>query len=101
MKSVIAVAQMLNETDTVGQTFKRAFFRVDGVTMYFFWAIWAGIMTKVLFDPSQPKIAVLVLFMVGMMNPILFIMMGLMRLPGLLTALVLAGLNVKGLWVFV
>lgn len=101
MKSFVVVAQMLNGTDTVGRTFKRAFFRVDGVVMYFFWALWIGIMAKVLFDPVQPGIAVLAVFLVGMMNPILFVLLGVMRSPGLLTALIIVGLNVRGLWIFV
>jgi hypothetical protein len=92
---------MLNETDTVGHTFKRAFFRVDGVTMYFFWAIWAGLLIWVLFDSTKSGVEALVLFMIGMLNPFLYVFLGVMRLPGLLTALVLIFLNVRFLWAFI
>ncbi|SFB28535.1 hypothetical protein SAMN03159488_02783 [Pseudomonas sp. NFIX10] len=92
---------MLNEIDTVGHTFKRAFFRVDGVTMYFFWAIWAGFLIWALSDPAKPGAEALALFMIGMLNPFLYIFLGVMRSPGLLTALVLIFLNVRFLWAFI
>lgn len=91
------VALMLNETDTVGHTFKKAFYRVDGVTMYVFWAIWIAIWIWIVFDPNQPSIAAWLCFMVGMVNPFLFILFGLMRSPGLLTAFLIIGLNVRAL----
>ncbi|WP_447801166.1 hypothetical protein [Pseudomonas kilonensis] len=91
------VTLMLNETDTVGHTFKKAFYRVDGVTMYVFWAIWIAIWIWILFDPNQPSIAALLCFVVGMVNPFLFILFGLMRFPGLLTAFLIIGLNVRAL----
>jgi len=89
---------MLNDTDTVGRTFKRAFFRVDGVTMYFFWAIWVGLLIWVLFDPAKSGAEAFALFMIGMLNPFLYIFLGVMRSPGLLTALILIFLNVRFLW---
>lgn len=35
---------MLNDSDTVGSAFKRAFYRIDGITMYACWAIWVGVL---------------------------------------------------------
>ncbi len=91
---------MLNETDTVGHTFKRAFFRVDGVTMYFFWAVWLGLMIWALFDPDRLRLAPWVFFLIGLLNPFLYILLGLMRSPGLLTALILIFFNVKFLLIY-
>lgn len=54
-------ALMLNDSDTVGHTFKRACYRVDGVTMYVCWAIWAGKSIWALFDPENPGIYIFVL----------------------------------------
>jgi hypothetical protein len=101
MESVIAVAQMLNETDTVGQTFKRALFRVDGVTMYFFWAVWLGLTIWALFDPAPLRMPAWLPFLIGLVSPFLYILFGVMRSPGLLTALVIIFINVKFLLVFI
>lgn len=95
------VTLMLNETDTVGHTFKKAFYRVDGVTMYVFWAIWGGLLILVLFDPAKSGAEAFALFMIGMLNPFLYIFLGVMRSPGLLTALALIFLNVRFLWAFI
>lgn len=95
------MTQMLNETDTVGQTFKRAFFRVDGMTMYFFWAVWLGLTTWALFDPGPLRTPAWLLFIIGLLSPFLYILFGLMRLPGLLTALIIIFFNAKFLSVFV
>jgi hypothetical protein len=88
-------ALMLNESDTVGHTFKRAFYRVDGVTMYVCWAIWIGMLVHALFDPENPGIYILALIMLGLLNPFLFLLLGLWRLPGLLTALIIIGINIR------
>lgn len=92
---------MLNETDTVGQTFKRAFFRVDGVTMYFFWAVWLGLTTWALFDPAPLRMPAWLPFLTGLVSPFLYILFGVMRSPGLLTALIIIFFNVKFLLVFI
>lgn len=89
---------MLNETDTVGHTFKRAFYRVDGVTMYVCWALWLGGFIWGLFDPARPEVLSLLIFMAGLMNPFLYLLHGLMRLPGLLSAIIIAGLNIWGVF---
>lgn len=86
---------MLNETDKVGDTFKRAFFRVDGVAMYFFWAVWMGLAVWQLFDPSKPKGVSLIFVVGGMMNPFIFLLFGVMRTPAPWTALLIVGLNVR------
>ncbi|WP_226501462.1 hypothetical protein [Pseudomonas sp. MWU16-30322] len=93
---------MLNETDNVGQTFKRAFFRVDGVTMYFFWAVWLGLTIWTFFDPAPLRMAAWALFLLGLMlNPFIYVLLGVMRSPGLLTALIIIFFNVKFLLIFV
>jgi hypothetical protein len=86
---------MLNDTDTVRHTFKRAFYRVDGVTMYACWAIWVGILIWTLFGPEGAGLNALVILLAGLMNPFVYLLLGLMRAPGLITALVIAGLNVR------
>lgn len=93
---------MLNESDKVGHTFKRAFFRVDGVTMYFFWAVWAGLAIWALFDPVVIRFPAWSLVMIGtVFNPIFYVVLGVMRSPGLLTALIIIFFNVKFLLIFV
>ncbi|WP_414892492.1 hypothetical protein [Pseudomonas serboccidentalis] len=93
---------MLNETDTVGQTFKRAFRRVDGVTMYFFWAVWLGLTIWALFDPAPLRFPAWILFILGMtLNPFIYVLLGVMRSPGPLTALIIIFFNVKFLLIFV
>lgn len=86
---------MLNGTDTVGHTFKRAFYRVDGVTMYAFWVIWIAISIWTVFDVEAPKIAVFATLMIGLNGPFLYLMFGLMRFPGLVTAIAIAVINIK------
>jgi len=88
---------MLNGTDTVGHTFKRAFYRVDGVTMYAFWVIWIAILIWTVFDVEAPKIKVFATLMIGLMGPFLYLMFGLMRFPGLVTAIAIAVINIKSL----
>jgi hypothetical protein len=85
---------MLNETDTVGHTFKRAFYRVDGVTMYVCWALWLGGFIWGLFDPARPGVLSLIIFMCGLMSPFFYLILGLARLPSLLTAIIIAGFNI-------
>jgi len=93
---------MLNESDKVGHTFKRAFFRVDGVTMYLFWAVWLGLTVWALFDPAPLRFPAWLLFMTGtVFNPIFYVLLGVMRSPGLLTALIIIFFNVKFLLIFV
>lgn len=70
---------MFNDTDTVGYAFKRAFYRVDGVTMYVCWLIWAGILIWAMFDAEASRIEVLVKLMIGLMSPFLYVLLGLMR----------------------
>ena len=89
---------MLNDSDTVGHTFRRAFYRVDGVTMYVCWAIWIGKLIWALFDPQSSGIQIIVLIMIGLANPVLFVMLGLWRFPGLLAALIIMGVNIR--WLF-
>jgi hypothetical protein len=91
---------MLNESDKVGHTFKRAFFRVDGVTMYFFLAIWLGLTIWAFFDPAPLRMAAWALFMIGLVSPFLYILLGVMRSPGLLTALIIIFFNVRFLSLF-
>jgi hypothetical protein len=86
---------MLNGTDTVGHTFKRAFYRVDGVTMYAFWVIWIAILIWTVFDVEAPKIKVFATLMIGLMGPFLYLMFGLMRFPGLVTAIAIAVINIR------
>lgn len=86
---------MLNETDTVGHTFKRALYRVDGMTMYVCWALWLGGFIWGLFDPARPGELSLLIFMAGLMNPFVYLLLGLMRLPGLLTAIIITGFNIR------
>jgi len=88
---------MLNGTDTVGHTFKRAFYRVDGVTMYAFWAIWIAILIWTVFDVEAPKIKVFATLMIGLIGPFLYLMFGLMRFPGLVTAIAIAVINIRSL----
>lgn len=88
---------MLNGTDTVGHTFKRAFYRVDGVTMYAFWAIWIAILIWTVFDIEAPKIKVFATLMIGLIGPFLYLMFGLMRFPGLVTAIAIAVINIRSL----
>ena len=86
---------MLNESDAVGHTFKRAFYRVDGVTMCVCWALWMGYFFWGLFDPATSGLLSAIVFVGGLMNPFVYLILGLMRLPGLLTAIVIAGLNIR------
>lgn len=88
---------MLNGTDTIGHTFKRAFYRVDGVTMYAFWAIWIAILIWTVFDVEAPKIKVFATLMIGLIGPFLYLMFGLMRFPGLVTAIAIAVINIRSL----
>ncbi|AWY43826.1 hypothetical protein DKY63_29500 [Pseudomonas putida] len=90
---------MLNDTDSVGDTFKRAFYRVDGVTMYVFWAIWVGMSAWAIFDTQASKIEVIVKLMIGLLNPFLYVLQGLIRMPGLLSALIIAAINARFLFV--
>ena len=93
---------MLSESDKIGHTFKRAFFRVDGVTMYFFGAVWLGLTIWALFDPAPLRFPAWVLFMLGMtLNPFIYVLLGVMRSPGLLTALIIIFFNVKFLLIFI
>lgn len=91
---------MLNDTDTVGYAFKRAFYRVDGVTMYVFWVIWTGILIWTMFDAEASEIEVLAKLMIGLMSPFLYVLLGLKRIPGLLSALIIAAINVRFLSVY-
>lgn len=84
---------MLNDTDTVGYAFKRAFYRVDGVTMYVFWVIWTGILIWTMFDAEASGMEVLGTLMIGLFSPFLYVLQGLMRMPGLLSALIIAVFN--------
>ena len=93
-------AQMFNDTDTVGYAFKRAFYRVDGVTMYVCWLIWAGILIWAMFDAEASRIEVLVKLMIGLMSPFLYVLLGLMRIPGLLSAVIIAAINIWFLSVY-
>ncbi len=88
---------MLNGTDTVGHTFKRAFHRVDGVTMYVFWAIWNVIAIIKVFDTDAMKIEVVLMITIGFISPFFFIMLGLWRTSGLMSALIIAASNI---WFF-
>lgn len=89
---------MLNDSDAVGHTFRRAFYRVDGVTMYVCWATWIGVLIWALLDPENSGIYILVLILIGLLNPFLFLLLGLWRFPGLLTALIIVGINVRFLF---
>lgn len=92
---------MFNDTDTVGYAFKRAFYRVDGVTMYVCWVIWTGILIWTIFDAEASRIEVLGKLMIGLMSPFLYVLLGLMRIPGLLSALVIAAINIRFLLVHI
>ncbi|MFJ2709747.1 MULTISPECIES: hypothetical protein [unclassified Pseudomonas] len=93
---------MLNESDKVVHTFKRAFFRVDGVTMYSFWAVWLGLTIWALFDPAPLRFPAWILFMIGaVLNPFIYVLLGVMRSPGLLTAIIIIFFNIKFLLIFV
>lgn len=88
---------MLRPEDNVGTTFKQAFKRIDGVVMYIASAVFLvwGIYHWCVHEDVWPLlIAVPFIFI----NGFLFIMMGLWRFPGLLSALVIAGLNIQ-FWV--
>jgi hypothetical protein len=91
---------MFNDTDTVGYAFKRAFYRVDGVTMFVFWLIWSGIFIWAMFDAEASRIEVLVKLMIGLMSPFLYVVLGLMRIPGLLSAVIIAAINIRFLSVY-
>ncbi|PBP50307.1 hypothetical protein ALQ54_02733 [Pseudomonas syringae] len=91
-------AMMLNDSDTVGSAFKRAFYRVDGITMYACWAIWVGGLIWDLLGSEGSGIHTVVLILIGLLNPFLFLLLGLWRLPGLLTALIIIGINIKFLF---
>lgn len=93
-------ATMISGTDTVGSTFKRAFHRVDGVTMYIFWAIWIVISICTAFDAEASKIEVMAKLTIGFLSPLFFVMLGIWRAPGLLSALIIAGMNIKFLLAF-
>lgn len=86
---------MLDGTDTVGHTFKRAFYRVDGVTMYAFWVIWIAISIWTVFDVEAPKIDVFATLIIGLIGPFFYLMLGLMRFPGLVTAIAIAVTNIR------
>ncbi|MCS3835577.1 hypothetical protein HNR03_000157 [Pseudomonas sp. JAI111] len=90
---------MFNDTDTVGYAFKRAFYRVDGVTMYVFLTIWAVIAAFSVFDEQASDVFVELIF--GSISPILYVVLGLTRLPGLVNALIIAAFNVRFLSVLV
>ena len=85
---------MFNDTDSVGFAFKRAFYRVDGVTMYIGWGIWLGVFIWSVFDREASKMEVVLKLVIGLIGPFFYVMFGLMRLPGLLSAIVIAATNI-------
>lgn len=87
---------MLNETDTVGATFRRAFRRIDGLVMYLAMAIWLiqGCYAYAMHDNGME---LFISCVIAGFNAVLFVWMGLSRFPGLLTALLLVAFNL-GFW---
>lgn len=85
---------MLRPEDNVGTTFRRAFKRVDGVVMYIASAVFLmrGIYQ---WDVNGDIWPFLIAMQMIFLNGFLFIMMGLRGYPGLLSALIIAGMNVK------
>lgn len=87
---------MLRDDDHVGEVFKRAFRRVDGLTMYCFIAIWALLSVwHWLAGDLQGSGFVVLSAMICAMNAVLFVMFGLSGLPGLASALIIAGFNIR------
>lgn len=87
---------MLREDDHLGPVLRRAFRRVDGITMYLFIAAW-------LLRPVWQWVAgdwqggafVLLSAMACLLNLFIFIFMGLSGAPGLITAIFLVAINIR------
>lgn len=88
---------MFKGDETVGSVFRQAFRRVDGVTMYFFIAVWIGLGIRAAISTGE-IFPLILLSMMGLMSAMLFIGFGLQRSSGLSSALVIAGINVAALF---
>lgn len=87
---------MLREDDHLGPVLRRAFHRVDGVTMYVFIAAWLlrPVWQWVIGD-WHGFAFVLLSALACLLNLFIFVFMGLSGAPGLITAIVIIAINIR------
>lgn len=87
---------MLREDDHLGPVLRRAFRRVDGVTMYLFIAAWLlrPVWQLVTGDWHGGAFALLSA-LACLLNLLVFVFMGLSGAPGLITAIVIIAINIR------
>jgi len=87
---------LLREDDDLGPVLRRAFRRVDGVTMYVFIVAW--LLRPVLqfaVGEWQGLAFVLLSVLACLLNLFIFVLMGLSGAPGLVTAIVIIAINIR------
>jgi hypothetical protein len=88
--------ELLREDDHLGPVLRRAFRRVDGMTMYVFIAAWLlRPVWQWLVGDWQGWAFVVLASLMCLMNVFIYVMLGLSRLPGLLTALCIFAMNIR------
>jgi hypothetical protein len=87
---------LLREDDHLGPVLRRAFRRVDGVTMYVFIAAWLlRPVWQWLIGDWQGLAFVLLSALACLLNLFIFVFMGLSGAPGLITAIAIVAINIR------